>query len=105
MQFEKRILARNAYHKLPGFLQEFARRFQVKEVWFPPAGTKLPETCPCTVSHDPTETPRYVAYVKAMIDGGERDPGKLKSFLQGLRSCGKPGQELIETIKKKVLRK
>lgn len=102
MQFEKRILARNAYHKLPGFLQEFARRFQAQEVWFPPAGTKLPDTYPCTVSHDSSEPERYLRYVRDLLDANMVDKHKARSFLVGLRSCGQEGKELAECIKKNI---
>ena len=101
----KRVLAREAWCKLPGFIQVLAKRLYATKIWFPQEGYTLPPTCPIQEVHDAAEATRYVDYVKTQLDAGERDTGKLRSFQQGLRSCGAPGQQLSETIKKKVLRK
>ena len=100
-----KVLAREAWCKLPGYLQVVARELEVKKIWFPPEGTKLPAATPSIDHNYHSDEKEYLAYVQEQLNNGARDPGALKSFMTGLRMCGKEGEQLIEEIKKKVLRR
>ena len=100
---KKLILKREAWGKLPGPLQEAAKRFQAKEIFFFEPKIELPAASPSGIHYRPNYH-EYVAYVRQCLKEGERRPGILKSFIQGLRSTGEEGKHLIDQIKTKLLK-
>ncbi|MGA0409471.1 MAG: hypothetical protein ACO3PR_15405 [Limisphaerales bacterium] len=102
----KLILKREAYTQLPPLLQDAVQKFLAKQVFFLEGHPPLsPAADPIEETNDfAQQNAAYVRYVRKQLDGGERDTGRLKSFMQGLRSCGPDGQALRDQIKTKLLR-
>jgi len=100
---KKLILKREAWGKLPGPLQEAAKRFQAKEIYFFDPPIELPPASPKGI-HYRSEYHDYIAYVRRCLKKGERRPGILKSFIQGLKGSGEEGKQLIDQIKSKLLK-
>ena len=83
-------------------MQDASEAFLAKEIfWFE---EPLPPTTSHSCSHDPHEEQKYLEYVKGCLDRNQVDKHKARSFVQGLRVCGKEGEKLIEHLKKKVIK-
>lgn len=101
----KIVLSESGRDQLPGYLKLVMNRFMVQKVWWPDGHPPLPPASPRGIHYTPEDQPEYVAYCQSMLDQGKVTQGIAKSMLVGLRGCGKAGQELSETIKKKVLKR
>lgn len=101
----KIVLSESGRDQLPGYLKLVMNRFMVQKVWWPKGCPPLPPASPRGIHYTPEDQPEYVAYCQRMLDQGKVTPGIAKSMLVGLKGCGKAGQELSETIKKKVLKR
>ena len=108
-QLKNKVLARDAWNKLPDLLQQVVREFSIQKIYYPETPYELPPGSPRGIHFHPddrTDNEKdYLSYVRKKLKAGCKDPGQLKSFMQGLRVCGPEGLELIKFIKEKVLRR
>ncbi len=89
---------------MPKLMQDFAEAFLAKRVFWYDKGTPLPPVFPATETHDPGEAERYLSYVRDLLDANMVDKHIARSLVVGLRSCGEEAKELIEYLKKKVIK-
>jgi len=89
---------------MPKLMQDFAEAFLAKRVFWYDKGTPLPPVFPAAETHDPGEAERYLSYVRDLLDANMVDRHKARSLVVGLRSCGEEAKELIEYLKKKVIK-
>lgn len=102
---KKLVFSQKAKDSLPGYLKVLMHRFRVEKVWTLEGYPPLPTPDMTGIHYTPQDQPEYVAYCQRMLDQGKVTPGIAKSFLVGLRGCGKAGEELSETLKKKILKR
>jgi len=102
VQPKKHVLKRSAWGTLPQTMRDASEAFLAKEIfWFE---EPLPPTTSHSYNHDPHEERKYLDYVRDCLDRNQVDKHKARSFVQGLRVCGKEGEKLIEHLKKKVIK-
>jgi hypothetical protein len=97
-------LKREAYKTMPKIMQDFANAFKAKRVLTCIKGTVLPPAFSISETHDSGEAERYLSYVRDLLDANMVDKHIARSLVVGLRSCGEEGKELIEYLKKKVIK-
>ena len=97
-------LKREAYKTMPKIMQDFANAFKAKRVLTCIKGTVLPPAFSISETHDPGEAERYLSYVRDLLDSNMVDKHVARSLVVGLRSCGEEAKELIEYLKKKVIK-
>lgn len=102
---KKIVLSESGKDQLPGCLKFVMKQFMVRKVWWPKGHPPLEPAQGKGIHYQPEDQPEYVAYCQHMLDQGNVTPGIAKSMMVGLKGCGKDGQELSETIKKKVLKR
>ena len=92
------VLRRDCYHKLPEIVQEAVRMFSAKSVSWPTQPYVLPPAMPSVeVMND---IPNYIAYCKRVLKSKKLNRHQARSLIEGLKSCGDAGKEMIEKLKK-----
>jgi len=92
------VLRRDCYHKLPEIVQEAVRMFSAKSISWPDGPYVLPPTMPSVEAMN--DIPDYIAYCKRMLKSKKLNRHQARSLMEGLKSCGDVGKEMIEKLKK-----